>query len=295
MLAAAAAFSLMAAVVKALAGQYSAYEIVFYRGLTGLALLGGWAWWRGLPLASPHPRLHVTRSVVGTVAMTCWFHTLGELPLGTAMTLNYTSPIFIAMLLGVFAWHAGRQVGPGGFALYAAIACGFAGVLLVLRPTLARDQELALVIGLCGGLLGSVAYLHVRKLGRSGEPEWRTVSWFSATNLMMGMMMCLPSGFSALDARGIIGLAGVGVLATAGQLFMTRAFGHGRTLLAASLQYAGVAFASLLGWLAFDERIDALEIGGILMIVASGVAATTVSARADTRELQNRLDTGESR
>lgn len=277
MLAATIVFAAMAVLVKIVSADHAPFEIVFWRGAVGAAVLAVWARWHAVSLATAHPRDHLWRAAFGTTAMVCWFYSLAHLPFATSMTLNYTSPIFIAAFLGFTVWRAGQRQAHRVW-LYAAIVASFAGLLLILRPSFARDDELALVVGLLSGILGATAYLQVRKLGQFGEPELRTVFYFSAGNVVVGAAGAAVQGWRVPDARSALLLVAIGVLASIGQMFMTRAFGKGRTLLAANLQYSGPIFALLIGWWIFGERIGAFEIAGIALVTASGIAATWITA-----------------
>jgi S-adenosylmethionine uptake transporter len=277
MVAGSLAFTLMGAVIKLLASSsYSAFELVFWRGLVGIALMAAFLRWQRIPVHSPRLGMHASRSVVGTVAMFCWFYTLGPMTMGTAFTLNYTSPIFIALAVAAALWWRGERLPSRGL-LYFSIAASFVGVLMILRPSVGQGQEFAFAIGLLGAVLSAAAYLQVRALGRAGESEWRTVFWFSVVNCGLGALATAGSGgWTPVAAADLPALLAIGVLAAIGQLCMTRAFGRGRTLLAANLQYSGVVFATALGWLLFGESHDLLELAGIALIVASGVGASLV-------------------
>lgn len=162
--------------------------------------------------------------------------------------------------------------------LYFAMAASFAGVLLILRPSIGQGQEFAFSIGLLGALLSAIAYLQVRTLGRLGEPESRTVFWFSTANCLLAAIAATAfGGWSPVSLADLPALLAVGVLAAIGQTCMTRAFGRGRTLLAANLQYSGVVFATAIGWFLFDESHELSELAGIALIVASGVGASLAS------------------
>ena len=277
MVAGALAFTLMGAVIKLLASSsYSAFELVFWRGVVGVALMAAYLRWQGIAVRSPKLSMHASRSVVGTIAMFCWFYTLGPLTMGTAFTLNYTSPVFIALAVAAAIWWRG-EAQPSRGLLHFTIAASFVGVLMILRPSVGQGQSFAFAIGLLGGLLSAAAYLQVRALGRAGEPEWRTVFWFSAFNCALGALAtALTGGWTPVASADLPALLAIGVLAAIGQLCMTRAFGRGRTLLAANLQYSGVVFATTMGWLLFGESHDLLELAGIALIIASGVGASLV-------------------
>ncbi|MGD9943026.1 MAG: DMT family transporter, partial [Burkholderiaceae bacterium] len=206
----------------------------------------------------------------------------GFLPLGTGMTLNYTSPLFMAAIVSIAMWHRGERQASQGW-LYATIVSSFAGVVLILQPGGGGHQAvMPTLIGLFSGLLSAFAYFQLRSLSRYGEPEWRIVFWFSVVNCVMSAAAATVfDGWHPVAAADLGGLLAVGVLALVGQLCLTRAFSYGRTLLSANLQYSGVVFAALIGWLVFDERLDGVELAGIVLVVVSSAAATVTSVRRD--------------
>ena len=276
MLVAAVLFSVMGAMVKFAIQQYGVLEVVFYRSLIGVAVLYAFVLWRRETLATPVARTHLTRGVVGTAALSLWFFATGALPLGTAMTLNYTSPLFLAALAVGVALRSGERV---NWRLVAAIAIGFVGVVLLLQPTYSSEQAVAATAGLLSGVLSAIAYWYVRTLGRLGEPEWRTVFYFALSGTLIGFIGTLIQGFSPHDARGVALLAGVGVTATLAQLAMTRAYAYGNTLVVANLQFVAVVAASLLGIAVFGDHIPLIGWIGIAIIILSGVSSTVLIAR----------------
>jgi S-adenosylmethionine uptake transporter len=276
MLVAAVLFSFMGAMVKFAIQHYGVLEIVFYRSLVGVLALFAFVRWRGESLATPVAHTHLARGAVGTAALALWFYATGALPLGTAMTLNYTSPIFLAALAVGFSLRAGERV---DWRLVAAITIGFCGVILVLQPTINAAQGVAATAGLVSGVLSAIAYWYVRTLGRLGEPEWRTVFYFALSGTALGLIGSLITGFSGHDARGLALLLGIGVTATLAQLAMTRAYAYGHTLVVANLQFVAIVAASLLGIALFSDRIPLMGWIGILVIIGSGVLSTALVAR----------------
>jgi S-adenosylmethionine uptake transporter len=276
MVVAAVLFSLMGACVKLAARHYGVFEIVFYRSLFGVVSLYAFVGWRRMSLSTPHVGAHLRRSVVGTLALSLWFYATTLLPLGTAMTLNYTSPLFLAAFVVGLSLRGGV---PADWRLVSAVVVGFVGVLLVLQPSFAPGQTLAALAGLTSGVLSAAAYWYVRELGALGEPEWRTVFYFSATGAVLGGAGALAVGFSPHTVASLWLLAAVGVTATLAQLAMTRAFGLGGTLVVANLQFSAVVFASLLGIVLFGDHIPAMGWIGIAVIIASGAISTVFIAR----------------
>lgn len=272
MLAASLLFAAMGVCVKLASHAYSAAELVFYRGFVSVLILGGYIAWRRLPLATPHWRTHVARGLSGFVSLVAYFYAISLIPLATAVTLNYTAPLFLGLLL-VF-WR--REPMPA--AMHAALLAGFAGVVLLLQPTLTGGQWLGGALGLASGVIASIAYLNVRRLGELGEPEWRTVFYFALWATIGGLPWFLSAAPQLdMDIRGGLLLLGVGGFGTAAQLCMTAAYKHGKTMVAASLAYTTVIFSSVFALLLWDESLPLPAWAGIVLIVGSGIAATRAS------------------
>lgn len=276
MLAASAMFAVMGACVKLASAHYNIAEIVLYRALTGVAALGAYAHFTRRPLGTPVPWAHFRRGAVGTAALSLWFFSTSILPLGTATALNYTSSLFLAAFLLGAALRARRPV---NVPLLIAVVLGFAGVLLVLRPSVGDGQWLGAAAGLLSGVLSASAYWYVRDLARRGEPEWRIVFYFSLSALVLGFGGSLITGFTAHTPRGAALLAAIGILALLAQLAMTRAYSRGHALLTASLQYSAIVFSALLGVMVFDDRIPLAGWIGMAIVIGSGALATLLAQR----------------
>jgi S-adenosylmethionine uptake transporter len=271
------AFAAMGVCVKVASVQYSAGEMVFYRSLVGAVVMALLARSRGSSLATPVPSMHFWRSASGVFSLLLWFYALTGLPLATAMTLNYMSSVWMALFLigGAALVGSGRIDGR----LVAAVLVGFAGVALVLRPTVDQQQLWHGLTGLLSGMLAATAYLQVTALGKAGEPEERIVFYFSIGGLVVGAAWMLWLGASAHTPRGLALLLAIGVLATLGQTLMTRAYRIGTTLANASLQYLGIVFSFIFGVLLFNDPVTASALAGIALIVSAGLYATLLRSR----------------
>lgn len=285
-------FALMGVCVKMASQTASTGEVVFFRGGVGAVMMGLLAWRTGLSLRSAVPLLHVQRGASGVTALALWFYTLGALPLSTAVTLNYMSSVWMAVFLVLQLarrrWR-GQKVPAIPLPLLGAVAVGFLGVTLVLRPTIERDLWLQGLVGLASGMLSAVAYFQVASLGRAGEPEVRVVFYFSLFGAVSGLLI---SGVEALyrgstwswpTGTTLLWLLGTGLFATLAQVCMTRAYARGNALVMASLQYLGIAHAFVLGVLLFDDPVHAVAVVGMALIVLAGIAATQASAPLKTR------------
>ena len=267
-------FACMGVCVKLGSAHFSTGELVFYRGFVGLLLMALLARWQGIAYRTPHWRRQLSRGLSGTGSLMCYFFALGALPLATAVTLNYTSPLFVALLLAL--WF--RE--PVGRGLFGAVALGFIGVVVLLQPTLQPEQWLGAVAGLSSGIVASLAYINVRELGRLGEPEARTVLWCSLITSLLGLPWALSSGaLHGLSFEGVAILLGVGGFGGCAQLAMTRAYRYGKTVVAANLSYSTVIFSSLFGVTLWGETLPSTSLIAIAIIIASGVMVSVASRK----------------
>lgn len=266
MLLACAMFAIMGACVKVAADLGASLpQVVLFRGIPSVFLLFMWARFYRRALAPTSWRLHVWRNVAGVASMWLGFYALAELPLSTAISLNYTAPLFIA---GWMLGWGGSQRDP---VRIVAVLFGFLGVVGILRPSIEHDHLLAAALGLLAGALSAVAVMQLRELGRVGEPEWRTVLIFSSCVCLSSLAGLALDGWRPLDIRAWLALTGLGSSGMIGQLAMTRAFGLGSALLTAALQYTTIIFAALLGIIFWGDRPDLLAWGGMALIIASGL------------------------
>ena len=171
MIAAALFFTLMNLCIKAAHQKFGmgSGELVFWRMLFAAVVLGGLAKLQGKTFSTPNLPRHLNRSIVGTVAMMCNFYAVMHLSLATGVTLSYTSSIFLAVLSFIVLRER--------ISLYmqGVLLLGFAGVVLLLHPSVGGGQIFAASVGLCGGLLSGWAYLQVRELSLAGAPAWPVV------------------------------------------------------------------------------------------------------------------------
>lgn len=270
MLVASFLFGCMGVCVKFAAENNDSGEIVLWRCLVALLIVSGFMLLRGHHPRTVHLRSHGFRSLSGFSALFLYFYAITQLPLATAVTLNYTSPIFFVMWQMLL-----RGVRPTRFAWFA-LLLGFFGVALLLRPSMDGDHLNGALIGLVSGGLAGLAYFHIRELGSLGEPEWRTVFYFSLFSALGALLWVGWHGFHWPLTEDLGWLIGAGVFATGAQLSLTRAYKSGKTLLSNALAYSTVIFASLFGGLFFGERIDLTGWLAIGLIVSSGVLASRI-------------------
>ncbi len=282
-------FSLMGVCVKLASAYFNSAELVMYRGILGMLFVAVVARYQGVSLKTQYPLMHAWRSLVGVSSLGCWFYALAHLPLPTAITLNYMSSVWIAAFLvggALLNWRPGQnspgssQQGP----LVLTVLAGFAGVILMLRPTLDQNQAFAGAIGLLSGIVSAFAYMQVISLSRVGEPETRTVFLFAVGSTIAGMVAVAVTGVSPWNWQGALWLVPLGLFASGGQLCMTRAYSSAKTprqtLVVANLNYSGIVFGGIFGIVLFNDVLPAIAWIGMAIILVSGVAATILRGRA---------------
>lgn len=276
MIVAAALFTLMNLWIKqaALRFGFGTGELVFWRMLFSLAVLGGLAKAQGKQFATPHLKAHLNRSVTGTLGMFFIFYGVTHLPLATGVTLGYTSSIFLALLSFIVL----KEKIPAYTQLM--LVLGFSGVVLLLNPSFQSGQEFAASVGLAGGLFAGWAYLQVRELSLLGEPAWRVVFYLSAVGTAMGAAWATVSGWHWPQGAAWLYLLGIGASAMGAQLAMTHAYKVGQKFTVAALAYLTVAFSTLAGIFLLGDKIGWQEWLGMVIIVLSGVLSALQKKRA---------------
>lgn len=269
MIIAAFCFTLMNLWVKEAGNRFGfgSGELVFWRMGFAALVLGMMAKAQGKTFATPHWKAHLSRSVSGTLGMFCIFYAVVHLPLATGVTLSYTSSIFLALLsVMVLREKLSRYK-------QAMLVLGFAGIVVLLRPSVGNGQEWAALIGLCGGLLAGWAYMQVRELSLLGEPGWRVVFYLSVVGMVLGAAWATFTGWHPLGLPVLPYLFGIGASALVAQLCLTRAYKVGDKLTVAALSYLTVVFSSLAGMWLLGDKMGWQEMLGMGMIVSSGILA----------------------
>ncbi|MEE8529840.1 MAG: DMT family transporter [Nitrosomonadaceae bacterium] len=266
-------FACMGVLVKLSAVYFSSIELVFYRSMIGFLIICVIVSVRHLPLSTLYWKNHCWRGLSGLGSVLMFFYCITQLPLATAVTLNYTSPLFLTLLTTMilkdhFQWL---------FAV--AVVLGFAGVVLLLRPSLQEDQWSGGLIGLASGFFAAIAYLNIRHLGNLGEPDWRVVFYFTLISTIITSIWMLFNTFHPITPVNFLLLLGIGITATLAQLALTRAYRTGKILVVGALAYSTVVFASLWGILIWGELLSLTSWLGIGLIVAGGLLSLRASIK----------------
>lgn len=262
-------FSLMAASIKlAASAGVPISHIIFYRGLFSVLSMSVYLKYRDHSLSTPHWRAHLRRAVAGYVGLISYVLAIVMLPLGTAVTLNYTSPLLLGVMLLIL--HRERPEWP----LLAALAGGLCGIVLLLRPTFEGSYWVGTLIALVSAVLAAWTALNIRALGRLKELPVKTVLYFSLFITLATLPWYLLSRPGTASLRGSAYVLAAATLAAIGQIMLTLAYQRGHTFLVSLLGYSQVVFTSVLGILLWNDRLTLMAWFGMALIIVSGFAAT---------------------
>ncbi|WAC60265.1 DMT family transporter [Brevundimonas sp. SL130] len=274
-IAAAGAFSIMTATLKlASFDGVVAAEMLFYRAFFGLPVVLIWVLTQpgGLAgLTTRRPWALAGRSALGIVSILCLFQTLTLLPLADATTLSFTAPIFATLLSFLILKEA---VGPRR---WAAVAVGFIGVVVVMRPLAlisgdGGDQAIPLVgigFALAGALLTAGVTITLRQL-RDTEHVAAIVFWFFAASSVVGAILLIFVG--KMHSPATFGLLiGSGIAGGLAQLFMTASLRAAPVAVVAPFDYLQIVGAVVFGWWLMHATPSATTLAGAALIAASGL------------------------
>lgn len=257
-------FSGMNACVKQL-HHLPALEIIFFRSIFSIA--ASYVALRQLGVApfGHNHRLLISRGSTGALALVCYFLSLQNLPLATAVTVQYLAPIFTAVL-GIWLVHEGVRGWQWVF-----FALSFGGVVLVQQGSPATaalggaSNWVFLAVGVLGALVSGLSYNAIRKL-RGREHPLVIVFYFPLISLPLAGIACLFN-WQMPHGTDWLWLLATGIFTQGAQVTMTRAYQMERLSRVAPLNYLGMFYALGLGYLFFDESFGPLAYGGMALVL----------------------------
>jgi drug/metabolite transporter (DMT)-like permease len=285
MLLAALGFSLMGGAAKALKESFNAGQLVFYRNAVGLLFL-----LPGLFIKPPvqqggKPLRLAFRGLMGTLALYTLLYCILHIPLGTAMSYNLTSALFIAIFsYFLFGEYHGKRVA-------LAVVLGFAGMLLIYKPVMYLPWHYHMA-GLISGITSAIAYLTVHRLAKYYDPRVIVLSFLLSGFLvpLISMTIHYTSGIQT-DGLFIINFrmpAGfewfwillMGLAALFGQYFVTRSYGADKAGIVSIFGYSNIIYSVFIGMLLGDAFPDWMSWTGILCIIGSGIIISLVKRKS---------------
>jgi len=268
-MAASAAYTVSAALVKSLVGEYPPVELMFFRSVVvALVTLPFMLRQGGLRALRPRrPMGHLARLAFGFTGMLTAFYGYGQLPLATNTALGFCMPLFLTILSVPLL---GERV---TWPRVAAVLAGLAGVLVMVRPWRTGAEALPLVpvaIVLFGVVAWALAMISIRRMGEQGESNVTIVLWFGVGSTILAGLLSIPVWVTPTWIA-LAGMLAIGLVTLAAQLLMTEGYRSGETTLVAPFEYGAIIYTTLMGIVIWREIPDAWDYTGIAIIVAAGL------------------------
>ena len=266
-------FGTMNALVKWTSFHADVWMIIMVRSAVIAFAVAIFAASRGLSLKVSDKRTMLLRCVVGLTAMILYFTALGRIPIGQAVTLQYTAPLFVALLSGRVIRERVEPV------VALLVGTAFAGIVLIVSPDLSSiDSDALLALG--SGFFAAMAYMYVREL-RNTDSASSVVFWFAAFSVVGSIFQALPD-VGGLEWKTIAALIGIGIGAGGGQVGITMAYHRANAAWVSAFSYLTVIVATFYGFTLFNESLGASDWLGGLLIVGSGIALIFMAPPGDS-------------
>lgn len=271
MLASTIGFGLMAVCIRLASRTEPVVEVAFFRNLFGLLALlpvlllpairhGGAAARLRATLRTRQLPRYVVRCMIGVVSMWMGFWAIANLPLAQAVSLAYSSPIFVTVAAVLMLGERVRV------RRWLAVAAGFVGVLVIVRPW-SHAFTAGSLVAVGAALITAIVAIQIKQLSRNDGSDtivlWTYLFWVPLSLVPALLAWHAPHGIAWLW----LGLAGA--LGTVGQLLWTRALKLGEVSALTPISFVQLVIVTIAGWLWFDERIDRWTLLGAGIIFAA--------------------------
>lgn len=275
MLISAFCLAVMSALIKTLGSQMSTVEMVFFRNIVGVLIIGVSFLKVPIKQKGGKPFLLLFRGFIGFVAMIAYFYNVTHIPLADAVTYSRTSPIFTAIFAMIFLKEG---IGLKG---WFAISLGFLGMILVMQPSggFSKDHIFGFVNAICAAL----AFTSIRELKRYYDTRSIVLS-FMGTGVVLTTILMIISEFYYVEGLDfILGkfimpvgiqwvyLGGIGFFSFLGQIYLTKAYGATKAGIVGAAGYSVIVFSIILGLLMGDSLPNILAFIGIFLIIGGGI------------------------
>lgn len=275
MAASALGFSVMGMLVKIACERLPTGEIVFARAVVTLALSYLMVRRAALPLWGNAWRPLVFRGLLGFGGLTGYYLALARLPLADATTLQNATPLITAVLAW---WLLDERI---GWPTAIAIACGIAGVTMIVHPSRTGLDPTGVAFALGAVICSSVAYVTVRKLARTEDPLV-IVFYFPLVATPLALPWMVVSFVMPQPADWLL-LVAIGATTQIGQVFLTKGLAIERAGRATTVGYLQVAFAMIWQLVVFGEAPTPWTVAGASLILGGTLVVTQVTGELARR------------
>ncbi len=256
-------FTSMGMIIKTLGENMPSHHLVFYRNAFAVLIIAPFLLrQKATQIKTQRIGMHLIRSISGVLAMYCFFYALANIELANAMVTKLTGPIFIP-LVAVFWIHEKVSL-----KTYLGIIIGFIGVIIFLNPS--TEIQLASLVGILGGALAAIAKVAIRKMSDT-EPIARIVFYFALLGMLFSLFPMLASETYIPSINEWMLLLGLGIVGTLGQFCLTKAYSIAPPSQIGAFTYSSLLWASLAGWLFWNEWPSTHALIGAALIITAGL------------------------
>lgn len=258
-------FGVMEVLIKWKVADYPVHQLVFFRASFGLVPCLLMVWQAGglKTLKTRRPGEHFLRSVVGLSAMWLVFSAYETMNLADVGAILFAAPLFLTALAGPVL---GESVGARR---WSAVLVGFIGVLLILKPGTTALQPSA--VGVLGAaFLFAAAMTLMRRLGTT-ESAATITFYLSVFIILVSLVLIATQGWVAPTPADFLALAMIGLIGGTAQLFLTQSLRLGEAAVVSPLRYTSIIWSVLFGYLFWGALPGAMVVGGLVIVISSGL------------------------
>lgn len=276
MLIASFTFAIMGAFAKLASNHMSSLEVVFFRNVAGVILVGIAVWKSPLTNKGGKPWLLFFRGFMGFIAVLAFFYNIAHISLGDAMTFSKTSPIFTA----IFAWLLLAE--KLSLKAWGAIGLGFIGILFITQPSAIGFTKYD-ALGIFSGIGAALAYTSIRELKNYYDNRTIVLSFMGVGTVGPIILFFISSYISIPELDFMLGefimpqgivwfyVISMGIFATISQLLMTKAYSETKAGIVGAVSYTNIVFSIAVGVFLGDSLPNIITTIGIVLIIFSGI------------------------
>ncbi|MCD6433565.1 MAG: DMT family transporter [Sulfurimonas sp.] len=276
MLLASFTFAIMGAFAKLASLHMSSLEVVFFRNIAGVLIIGFAVLKKPMKHQGGKPWLLLFRGMMGFTALLAFFYNIAHISLGDAMTYSKTSPIFTA----IFAWLFLHE--KLSLKAWLAIGVGFVGIIFITQPTTVGFTKYDF-LGIFSGIGAALAYTSIRELRKFYDTRAIVLSFMSVGTVGPIILFVVSEYFHMPELDFMLGkfhmptgivwvyVIGMGIFATISQYLMTKAYGETKAGIVGAVSYANIVFSIIVGVMLGDSLPSMITACGIIFIVLSGL------------------------
>jgi len=276
MLIASFTFAIMGAFAKLASENMSSLEVVFFRNIAGVIIVGSAIIKKPMRHIGGKPLLLFFRGFMGFVALLAFFYNIAHISLGDAMTYSKTSPIFTA----IFAWLFLKE--KLSIKAWIAVFIGFIGIVFITQPSGFGFTKYDW-LGIFSGVGAALAYTSVRELKQFYDTRAIVLSFMGVGTVGPLLLFLISPYIHAPELDFMLGdfvmphgivwfyVIAMGLFATLSQVLMTKAYGETKAGIVGAVSYTNILFSIIVGLMLGDALPSLMSSLGIILIVFAGV------------------------